>query len=155
MSEPIDVGIDIAKASFDLAMTGKTQTLGLGNDESGHAKLCQQLEATEGYDQVLALPLIAAGLWVSVVNPRQARDFARCMGKLGCGVWVSNKHDFDRGFHRTRFLPISASLQDVFPACLRCSSSSAASNASSTLAIAAIANQDDSALATSSCCGLT
>lgn len=155
MSEPIYVGIDIAKASFELAMTGEAQILGLGNDEGGHAKLCQQLKATGDYEQVLALPLIAAGLWVSVINPRQARDFARCMRKLGCGVWISNNYDFDRGFHCTRFLLKSASLQDVFPACLRRSSSSAASIAISTLAIAAIASQDDSALATSSCCGLT
>lgn len=82
MSEPIYVGIDIAKASFELAMTGEAQILGLGNDEGGHAKLCQQLETTGDYDQVLALPLIAAGLCVSLINPRQARDSARCMGKL-------------------------------------------------------------------------
>lgn len=40
------------------------------------------LEATGGYEQDLALALSAAGLHASVINPRQARDFARCMGKL-------------------------------------------------------------------------
>lgn len=40
------------------------------------------LEATGGYEQPLALALAGAGLPVSVINPRQARDFARCMGKL-------------------------------------------------------------------------
>lgn len=92
MSEPVYVGIDVAKNSFEVAVSGETQTLNLGNDEAGHAELCQLLiplnprlvllEATGGYEQDLALALAAAGLRVSVVNPRQARDFARCTGKL-------------------------------------------------------------------------
>jgi transposase len=92
MSEPVYVGIDIAKNSFDVAVTGETQTLNLGNDEAGHAELCQVLaplaprlvllEATGGYEQELALALAGAGLRVSVINPRQARDFARCVGRL-------------------------------------------------------------------------
>jgi transposase len=92
MSEPVYVGIDMAKNSFEVAVTGESQTLSLGNDEAGHAELCQLLiplaprlvllEATGGYEQDLALALAGAGLRVSVVNPRQARDFARCVGKL-------------------------------------------------------------------------
>lgn len=92
MSEPVYVGIDVAKNSFEVAVTGELQTLSLGNDEAGHAEVCQLLvplaprlvllEATGGYEQQLALALAAAGLRVSVVNPRQARDFARCVGKL-------------------------------------------------------------------------
>lgn len=92
MSEPVYVGIDMAKSSFEVAVTGESQTLCLSNDEAGHTELCQLLiplaprlvllEATGGYEQELALALAAAGLRVSVVNPRQARDFARCTGKL-------------------------------------------------------------------------
>lgn len=92
MSEAVYVGIDVAKSTFEVAATGEAQTLSLGNDEAGHAQLCQLLvplsprlvllEATGGYEQDLALALSAAGLRVSVINPRQARDFARCMGKL-------------------------------------------------------------------------
>ena len=92
MSEPVYVGIDVAKNSFEVAVTGEVQTLSLGNDEAGHVEVCQLLvplaprlvllEATGGYEQQLALALAAAGLRVSVVNPRQARDFARCVGKL-------------------------------------------------------------------------
>ena len=92
MSELVYVGIDVAKNSFEVAVTGEVQTLNLSNDEAGHAELCQLLlplaprlvllEATGGYEQDLALALAAAGLRVSVVNPRQARDFARCTGKL-------------------------------------------------------------------------
>lgn len=92
MSELVYVGIDVAKSSFEVAVTGELQTLNLANDEAGHAQLCQVLaplaprlilmEATGGYEQDLALALAGAGLRVSVVNPRQARDFARCVGKL-------------------------------------------------------------------------
>ena len=92
MSELVYVGIDVAKNSFEVAVTGETQTPSLGNDEAGHAELSQVLvplaprlvllEATGGYEQELALALAAAGLRVSVINPRQARDFARCVGKL-------------------------------------------------------------------------
>lgn len=92
MSELVYVGIDVAKSSFEVAVTGELQTLNLANDEAGHTQLCQVLaplaprlilmEATGGYEQDLALALAGAGLRVSVVNPRQARDFARCVGKL-------------------------------------------------------------------------
>ncbi len=40
------------------------------------------LEATGGYEVPLAAALAAAGLRVAVVNPRQARDFARATGRL-------------------------------------------------------------------------
>jgi transposase len=40
------------------------------------------MEATGGYGMLAALKLSAAGLPVAVVNPRQARDFAKAMGRL-------------------------------------------------------------------------
>jgi transposase len=40
------------------------------------------MEATGGYEAALACALQAAGLPVAVVNPRQARDFAKSMGRL-------------------------------------------------------------------------
>ena len=40
------------------------------------------MEATGGYEAPLACALQAAGLAVAVVNPRQARDFARSFGQL-------------------------------------------------------------------------
>lgn len=92
MSDPVYVGIDVAKSSVEVALNAQTPTLNLSNDESGHARLCKLLEplvprlvlleATGGYEQALALALAAAGLRVSVINPRQARDFARCTGRL-------------------------------------------------------------------------
>ena len=92
MSELVYVGIDVAKGSFEVAVTGEPVTLNLSNDEGGQSELCRLLmplaprlvvlEATGGYEQELALALAGAGLRVSVINPRQARDFARCVGKL-------------------------------------------------------------------------
>src|SRR5574343_488864 len=43
MSELVYVGIDIAKNSFDVAVTGEVQTHNLSNDEAGHVELCQLL----------------------------------------------------------------------------------------------------------------
>ena len=40
------------------------------------------MEATGGYEAALACALQAAGLAVAVVNPQQARDFAKSMGQL-------------------------------------------------------------------------
>jgi transposase len=40
------------------------------------------LEATGGFERAVVGALAAAGLPVAVINPRQARDFARAMGRL-------------------------------------------------------------------------
>jgi transposase len=40
------------------------------------------LEATGGFERPVAAALAAVGLPIAVVNPRQARDFARATGRL-------------------------------------------------------------------------
>ncbi|WP_244164178.1 IS110 family transposase [Caballeronia sordidicola] len=40
------------------------------------------MEATGGYQSACCCALQAAGLTVAIINPRQARDFARAMGRL-------------------------------------------------------------------------
>lgn len=86
------LGLDVAKASVELA----SEPAGLGGqfatDPSGLAALvvqCQAqpvtlivLEATGGYEAPVAAALASAGLPVAVVNPRQVRDFARALGRL-------------------------------------------------------------------------
>ena len=91
-SEPLYVGIDVSKDKLDVACgeTGLVQTV--ANDALGHALLCKQLrhrmvqlivlEATGGYEFACAAALQARGLPVAVVNPRQAKDFAKAMGYL-------------------------------------------------------------------------
>lgn len=91
MSQPIFVGVDVAKDTVEVACSDASAH-SFTNNEAGHAKLVRWLarkavallvlEATGGYEQGCAVALAAAGLPVSVLNPRQARDFARAMGKL-------------------------------------------------------------------------
>ena len=88
----LTVGIDVAKATVEVAISGRQKTLALSNDEAGYAALLAELsslnvglvllEATGGFELACATALQLAGLAVAVVNPRQARDFARAMGYL-------------------------------------------------------------------------
>ncbi len=92
MSEPMYVGIDVAKDSFVAASAPTGVCLSLPNDAKGAAALVEALkahpvasvvlEATGGYERPLAAALAQAGLPVVVVNPRQVRDFARGLGEL-------------------------------------------------------------------------
>lgn len=94
MSErPVVVGIDVAKRRLDVAvLNAELAEDGYANDAAGHEALVAALaalepalvlmEASGGYEAALACELAAAGLAVAVVNPRQARDFARAMGRL-------------------------------------------------------------------------
>lgn len=91
MSQPVFVGIDVAKDTLEVACSDASDH-SFANDEAGHAKLRRWLrsksvalvilEATGGYERQCAVALANAKLPVSVINPRQARDFARAMGKL-------------------------------------------------------------------------
>jgi transposase len=92
MSEPIYVGIDVAKDSFHVATTPKTLATSLPNTFEGHRQLCKLLkehpialivlEATGGYERPIVAELLNESLPVVVVNPRQVRDFAKGMGQL-------------------------------------------------------------------------
>lgn len=90
---PVVIGIDIAKAHLDVASVNPSSALGrFENEPEGHSGLITQLqalkpelivmEATGGYEHALACALQAAGFAVAVINPKQARDFARAMGML-------------------------------------------------------------------------
>lgn len=87
------VGIDVAKAHVDVSVLGaKLDAQRFDNEAEAHSALAAALkplnvalvvmEATGGYEAALACALQAAGLPVAVVNPRQARDFAKSMGRL-------------------------------------------------------------------------
>jgi transposase len=88
----ITVGIDVAKATLEVAISGRATTLAFTNDEAGCTALLAELsglnvglvlfEATGGFELACATALQLAGLAVAVINPRQARDFARAMGYL-------------------------------------------------------------------------
>lgn len=86
------VGIDVAKARLDVAVSSDEATWQVANDPEGIDQVVHQLdevspalvvlEATGGYETALAAALAAAGIPVAVVNPRQVRDFAKALGKL-------------------------------------------------------------------------
>lgn len=87
------VGIDVAKAHVDVCVLGASRdTQQFANDAEGHSALAATLqplgvglvvmEATGGYEAALVCALQAAGQPVAVINPRQARDFAKSMGRL-------------------------------------------------------------------------
>jgi transposase len=87
-------GIDVAKDSLDVALVRGDEEIvwQVANTPAGWTELvtaCKEraverivLEATGGYERRVAAELMAAGLPVVVVNPRQARDFARATGRL-------------------------------------------------------------------------
>lgn len=89
---PVTVGIDVSKNTIDVALGVDLPMLNLSNDPDGFDALLAQLaahqvalavmEATGGLESGVACALQAAGYAVAVINPRQARDFARAMGKL-------------------------------------------------------------------------
>lgn len=84
-------GIDVAKRHLDLCVLPGGLSLRVPNDDAGRAALVGQLlaradadrpgrvvvEATGGYERRLADHLLAAGLPVALVNPLDARRFAR------------------------------------------------------------------------------
>ncbi len=89
---PCYVGVDVAKVGLDIAVRPGGDRWSTANDAESVAALVTRqhdlqptlvvLEATGGYERPLAAALASAGLPVAVVNPRQARDFARATGKL-------------------------------------------------------------------------
>ena len=93
MADPCGVGIDVSKATLDVAWStdpaARWQTT---NDEAGwtalvtHVRARQPtvvvLEATGGYEIGVATALSMAQLPVAIVNPRQVRDFAKALGLL-------------------------------------------------------------------------
>ena len=86
------VGIDIAKDTFDLCIEPAGEALHVAYDDAGIEQVCNRLlseaptlivmEATGGLETRLASELAAKGLPVAVINPRQARDFAKATGQL-------------------------------------------------------------------------
>lgn len=85
------IGIDVSKATLDVAWV-EGRTYQVRNDAEGHLALLQGLpqpgsclivlEATGGYERAVAVALVDAGHVLSIVNPRQVRDFAKALGLL-------------------------------------------------------------------------
>src|SRR3989454_4729140 len=89
---PCFVGIDVAKAQWDIAIRPTGERWTVPNDASGVATLVDRvqtlqptlivLEAPGGLERLVTSALATAGLPVVVVHPRQVRDCARATGQL-------------------------------------------------------------------------
>ena len=85
-------GIDVAKERLDVMLRPSGEYLELENSDRDIRKLVKRLckeelelvvlEATGSLEQPAAAALAAAGVPVTIVNPRQVRDFAKAMGRL-------------------------------------------------------------------------
>jgi transposase len=92
MPTPLYLGLDVAKASVEVASEPRGLTGQFTTDTAGLSALVQAaqaqpvtlvvLEATGGYEAPVVAALVTAGLPVAVVNPRQVRDFAKALGQL-------------------------------------------------------------------------
>lgn len=86
------IGIDVSKQHLDAAAVPTGEVWHVANDEAGIAALTSALkeqgvtlvvlEATGGLEVPVAAALTLVGVPVAVVNPRQARDFAKAVGRL-------------------------------------------------------------------------
>ena len=87
------VGIDVSKERLDACSLPDGGTFSVANDRAGIDEVLARLlegvrpelvvlEATGKYERPAAVAVAAAGIAVAVVNPRQARDFAKAAGRL-------------------------------------------------------------------------
>jgi len=87
----ITVGIDVSKDRLDVVVCPSGETFAVDRNANGVEKLATRLrelsphivalEATGGFETVVAAGLGAAGLPVAVVNPAQIRAFAKAIGQ--------------------------------------------------------------------------
>jgi transposase len=89
---PSFVGIDVSKDRLDVHLRPSGRAFAVTRDGKGLEQLVDDLrtlapalivlEATGGFEIVVAAALAGAALPLAVVNPRQIRDFARATGRL-------------------------------------------------------------------------
>ena len=84
------VGIDVSKERLDVHVLPSEEAWAVSRDADGLAELCRRLadlsgvvalEATGGYESIVAASLSSAGLPLVVVNPAQVRAFAKALGQ--------------------------------------------------------------------------
>lgn len=86
------IGIDVSKATLDVAVHATGETRRVANTSAGWRSLAGWLlplqprqvvlEATGGYERAALAALFDAGLPMVRINPRQACDFAKATGQL-------------------------------------------------------------------------
>lgn len=86
------IGIDVSKDRLDVAAVPSQEQWSTPNDEDNIRALARKLresaptlvviEATGGYETALVGALAGEGVAVALINPRQARHFAKATGRL-------------------------------------------------------------------------
>jgi transposase len=89
--DAIYVGIDVSKDRLDVHVRPREERFAVSRTGAGIAELAERLrplaprtvaiEATGGFETVVAAGLAGAGLAVAVVNPAQVRAFAQALGQ--------------------------------------------------------------------------
>jgi transposase len=92
MTEPLFIGIDVAKNTFHVTSCPAAINISLPNNSTGTTQLIKTiqpyiislivLEATGGYERPIVADLLEANFKVVVASPRQVRDFARGLGEF-------------------------------------------------------------------------
>lgn len=94
--QAVHVGIDVSKRTLDVCILAAGDSHGdsfvVANDQQGIDEILSRLEeaypelvvleATGRYERPAATAMAASKIPVAVVNPRQARDFAKAIGRL-------------------------------------------------------------------------
>ena len=92
----VHVGIDVSKRTLDVCILSAEDPHGdsfvVKNDQQGFDEILSRLqrthprlvvlEATGRYERPAAIAIAASKIPVAIVNPRQARDFAKAIGRL-------------------------------------------------------------------------
>lgn len=91
MMDQVVVGIDVSKDRLDVCLLPAGDLFVVSRNAAGLAELTERLkglsvrviaiEATGGFETVVAASLASSGLPVAVVNPAQIRHFAQALGK--------------------------------------------------------------------------
>jgi transposase len=86
------IGIDVSQARLDYRQQGSALALEFSNNAADIERLLSTLpppdqtrivvESTGIYGKAVVVACARAGYWISCVNPRQARDFAKATGQL-------------------------------------------------------------------------
>ena len=89
--EAMFVGIDVSKARLDVHVRPGGEAFAVTRDGKGLEELVERLralcptlaavEATGGFETIVAAAIAGAGLPLAVVNPAQVRHFAQAVGK--------------------------------------------------------------------------
>ncbi|RYG55109.1 MAG: IS110 family transposase, partial [Alphaproteobacteria bacterium] len=91
MMDQVVIGIDVSKDKLDVCLLPGGKVFVVSRNAAGLSELIERLkglsvgvialEATGGFETVVAASLASAGLPVAVVNPAQIRHFAQALGK--------------------------------------------------------------------------